>query len=193
MARSGAADSAAFVTQLYNATLHRDPDQAGLDYWIAKLAGGISRADAGAGFALSDEHLANIQPALDAGLFVPDATISAVARVYYTVLDRAPDLGGLEYWTAQVKGGVSLDAETAGFLTAPEVQQKTGGLTTAQYVDYVYENSLGRHAEADGLKYWADLIDNQHAGRVSVTTAIGQSVEAQHHLAPEIEAGWHLA
>lgn len=193
MARSGAADNGAFVTQLYNATLHRAPDQSGLDYWTGQLnTGAKTRGDVGAGFALSDEHLANIQPVLNQGLFVSDKTAADVARVYYTVLDRAPDAGGLAYWTGVVKSGVSIDAETSYFLDTPEVKNATASLTTAQYVDRVYVNSLGRHAEQDGLNFWVDKIDNQGAGRTSVTTAIGQSSEAQTHHAPEIELGWHV-
>lgn len=192
MMRSGAADNAGFVTQLFSATLHRAPDNDGLTYWTNQLNAGESRADVGVGFAFSTEHLANIQPALDQGLFVTDQAAAEAARVYYTVLGRAPEADGLKFWTNTIKGGTSIDTETASFLSAPEVQTATASLTTAQYVDRVYVNSLGRHAETDGLNYWVDAIDNHGAGRVAVTTTIGQSTEAQAHLEPLIELGWHI-
>lgn len=191
--RAGALGNADFVEQLYGSTLHRHSDPGGLAYWTGMLDAGQARAEVGTGFALSAEHLADIRPALDPGLFVPDATASAVARIYYTVLGRAPDAGGLQYWTGLVKGGASLSVETAAFLGTPESQARTSGLTTAQYVDLVYENALGRHADADGLRDWTAAIDGHAATRVDVTTAIGQSPEAQTHHLAEIEQGWHLA
>ena len=66
-----------------------------------------------------------------------------------------------------------------------------GGLTNAQYVDWLYQNALGRHAESAGLSYWTDQLDHGGA-RAGVTTAIGESVEAQQHHLADIEAGWHL-
>lgn len=156
------------------------------------MAGGDTRGNVGAGFALSAEHLADIQGALNAGLFVPDKAAADVARIYYAVLDCATEAAGLQFWTNTVKSGASLDTRTSAFLTAPEVQAATASLTTAEFVDRIYENALGRHAETDGLDFWVDKIDHQGAGRVSVTTTIGQSAEAQSHHLADIEAGWHL-
>ena len=191
-ARSGAADDGAFLTQLYQATLHRAPDQIGFDHWLAELNAGTTRGAVGAGFALSPEHLGAIQPALDAGLFVGDEITSAVARIYYTVLDRAPDAIGLAHWSGLVHAGASLADQTIAFLEAPEVQGRTGAMTTAQFVDFVYQNALGRHAEQTGLDAWVYRIDHGGLNRADVTTAIGQSAEAQGHLLPFIELGWHL-
>ena len=191
-ARAGALDNAAFVEQLYGATLHRHSDPAGLASWTDQLDHGAARGDVALGFALSPEHLGDLQGAFNAGIYVPDATVSDVARLYYTLLDRAPDAAGLAGWTNLVKHGTSLEAAAQGFLNAPETQAKTAGLTSAQFVDWVYENALGRHAEPVGLAAWTDSLD--HGGsRVSVAVAIGESQEAHLHLAAQIESGWHLA
>ena len=190
-ARAGALDNAAFVEQLYGATLHRHSDAAGLSAWTQQLDAGSARADVALGFALSPEHLASLQGAFDAGVFVPDAAAASVARLYYAVLDRAPDAAGLSYWTSIIGTGASLDSVAQAFLGAPEVQARTGGLTNAQYVDWLYQNALGRHAESAGLSYWTDQLDHGGA-RAGVTTAIGESVEAQQHHLADIEAGWHL-
>ncbi|WP_336488153.1 DUF4214 domain-containing protein [Methylobacterium nigriterrae] len=191
-ARAGALDNAAFVEQLYGATLHRHSDAAGLSYWTGQLAQGASRADVSLGFAFSPEHVVNIQSALNAGVFVPDANTANVARLYYAVLDRAPDAVGLSSWTNQVKQGASLDAVAQAFLTAPEVQAKTGSLTNAQYVDMIYENALGRHLEAAGLTYWTNQFEHG-ASRAAVALAIAESTEARMYHVSEIELGWHLA
>lgn len=109
-ARAGALDNATFVEQLYQATLHRHSDPAGLQSWTDTLAHGTSRADVGLGFALSTEHMNNLQGALDTGVFVPDETASDVARLYYGLLDRAPDGTGLTNWVNAIEHGSTLKA-----------------------------------------------------------------------------------
>lgn len=191
-ARASALDNASFVEQLYGATLHRHSDAAGLSAWTQQLNAGSARADVALGFALSPEHLTSLQSVFTAGVFVPDADAANVARLYYAVLDRAPDTAGLSYWTNIIDEGASYTDVTRAFLKAPEVQAKTGGLTNAQYVDAIYENALGRHADVDGLALWTSQLD-QDASRVGVTTSIGLSAEAQTHHLSEIELGWHLS
>ncbi|AWN38722.1 DUF4214 domain-containing protein [Methylobacterium radiodurans] len=190
-ARAGALDNASFVEQLYSTTLHRHSDANGLKGWVKALESGTSRAQVATSFALSDEHVNSLKGALDAGIFVPDAVAANVARLYYAVLDRAPDAAGLTGWTSAVKGGQSLEAVTKSFLAAPEVQAKTAKLTNSQYVDMIYQNALGRHAEPKGLADWTAELDHG-ASRVGVTTAIGLSTEAQKHHLSQIEMGWQL-
>ena len=190
-ARAGALGNGDFVQQLYQATFHRAADPGGLSYWTNQLAAGTSRADVAAGFSLSAEHISNLGGAYGTGVFVPDVASSEVARIYYAVLNRAPDASGLTYWANQVRQGASVDAVTQAFLGAPEVQVRTGGLTNAQYVDAVYQNALGRPAEASGLAYWTDQL-NHGASRVGVTTTIAESAEAQVHLVGQIEQGFYL-
>ncbi|CAN7478336.1 DUF4214 domain-containing protein [Pseudoduganella sp. LjRoot289] len=47
-----------FVRSLYTNVLHRAPDQAGLDFWLGSLSGGLGRADALASFSESAENQA---------------------------------------------------------------------------------------------------------------------------------------
>ncbi|WP_336489511.1 DUF4214 domain-containing protein [Methylobacterium nigriterrae] len=190
-ARTGALGNAAFVEQLYESALDRHSDPAGLSYWTAALDAGAQRADVALGFVLSSEHLASLKSVYDAGLFVPDAHAADVARLYYAVLDRAPDAAGLSGWTSQLDQGASVEGVAQAFLAAPEVQAKTGALTNAQYIDWLYENALGRHAEAAGLGYWTDQLDHG-ASRAGLAIGIGLGAEAQQHHLAEIEAGWHV-
>jgi len=191
-ARTGALDNAAFVKQLYQTTLHRQFDQGGLDNWLGQLSHGSSRADVATSFALSNEHIASLKTSFDAGIYVPDAAASNVARLYYAVLDRAPDTGGLINWTNYVKSGAPIEAVTQSFLSTPEVQAKTGSLSNSQYVDMTYKNALGRHAEPNGLAAWTAELDHG-ASRVGVTTAIGLSAEAQQYHLKHIENGWLIS
>lgn len=192
-ARSGSTSNRDFVEQLYDTALHRSAEPNGLQFWTDKLDHGTSRADVGLGIVLSDEHLLDIKPALDAGVFVPDQAACDVARIYHAVLARDPDAGGLDNWTGALKAGTPLDALMNSFLTQPEAQAKTGGLSNSDYVDTLYEQALGRHAEPDGLAYWTDQMDHHGASRASVTVGIAESQEAHLHLMPLIESGWQLA
>ncbi len=191
-ARTGALGNADFVEQLYRTALGRPSDASGLAAWTTALNGGMSRADAALGFALSPEHAANLKPTFDAGVYVPNPEAAEVARLYYGVLGRAPDSGGLAAWTSAVDHGTSLELITGSFLQAPEVQAKVGGLSNAQFVDAIYVNALGRHAEAGGLATWTGQLDSG-VSRASVTVAIAESLEATLYHAAEIETGWRLA
>ena len=55
----GALDSAGFVSALYQNSLHRAPDAAGLAGWTGALAQGATRAQVVVGFSESAEHQAN--------------------------------------------------------------------------------------------------------------------------------------
>jgi hypothetical protein len=190
-ARAGALDNAAFVEQLYGSTLHRHSDAAGLQGWTNTLAQGASRADVALGFALSPEHLANIQGALDTGVFVPDANAAAAARLYYGILDRAPDAAGLAGWTSAVQQGTSLTSIAQQFLASPEAQAKFAGVSDAMFVSNLYDNALGRAADASGLQGWMNAL--QHGtSHADVAVQISESQEAQVHLVGQIETGWHL-
>lgn len=192
-AGEGASDHATFAMELYGVVLHRLPEPEGLAFWTGTLDAGASRADVGAGIALSAEHLAAVAPVLATGLFVPDAAAADVARLYHAVLDRAPDGPGLDVWTAAVKAGLPLATAAASFLASPEGATQPSLPAAADFVEALYENALGRHAEQAGLAGWVDAIDHGGASRGSVAAGIAESPEATANLAPLIETGWHLA
>ncbi len=101
------------------------------------------------------------------------------------------DAGGLAYYTDQLDHGGTISNITQAFLNSAESQATYGKLSNSAYVDALYVNALGRHAEANGLSYWTDQLDHGVAGRpcdVSITVGRVQNL----HLA-QIELGWHLA
>ena len=48
-------DNPTYVTLLYRTILGREPDQAGLNYWLGLMNGGMSRENVLNGFAASTE------------------------------------------------------------------------------------------------------------------------------------------
>lgn len=88
------------VYRIYQAAFNRAPDAGGLGYWINAMDHGQSFATVARGFVDSDEyHAAYGGVASNRDL---------VNRFYENILHRAPDAGGLDFWT-----GV-LDSKAAG-------------------------------------------------------------------------------
>ncbi|AWN39903.1 DUF4214 domain-containing protein [Methylobacterium durans] len=191
-ARAGALGNSDFVQQLYQSTLGRPADADGLNYWTGQLNGGAARVDVASGFVFSDEHLSSLKSVFDTGLFVPDKQAADVARLYYTMLNRAPDASGLKYWESQLDHGGSLSSLAQAFLGTPENQAKYGSMANSDYVDALYMNALGRHAETDGLTYWTTQL-NGGTSRADLAVLLADSAEAHSvHLA-QVEQGWFLS
>jgi hypothetical protein len=190
-AHLGAADNAAFVEQLYETVLNRTGDAAGASGWVNALNQGSSRADVALSFVFSGEHVSDIQSALDTGVFVADKYACDIARLYYGVLGRAPDLNGLQGYTTVVAQGAALTNIAQSFLDSAEFQTSHAGLSDAAYVDGLYEGALGRHADTAALQNWTSVLA-RGASRADVAVGIAESEEAQIHLVGQIETGWHL-
>ena len=66
----GALNDSNFVQLLYQNTLHRPADPAGLANWTNALATGTSRAQVVLGFSESAEHIANTAPHINNGVWL---------------------------------------------------------------------------------------------------------------------------
>jgi phospholipase/lecithinase/hemolysin len=111
------------------------------------------------------------------GVFDPTGSAEDVARLYGAALHRAPDVAGLENWTAQIDDShVSLTAVANDLTTSPEFIQDYGSLSNSAFVNQLYENALGRPADAAGAQYW-DAALASGASRGSVVVGIGESQE----------------
>jgi hypothetical protein len=68
----GDAGNRAFITKVYENVLHRAPEADGLNWWVAVLDGGTTRANAMTGFSESNENKANLMPDMVNGFdYVP--------------------------------------------------------------------------------------------------------------------------
>jgi hypothetical protein len=66
--RYGKLDGAAFLTTVYQNVLHREPDAAGLDFWVGYMNGGGSRAGLLAQFSESHENQVQVIGAIGLGI-----------------------------------------------------------------------------------------------------------------------------
>ncbi|SDF37261.1 protein of unknown function [Limimaricola pyoseonensis] len=99
------------VYRLYGAALDREPDMAGLRNWSARLADGLSREAAAAGFTNSAEFSARFG-APDNGGFVD--------LLYRNVLGREADAQGRANWIERLEAGASRAELLNGFAHSRE-------------------------------------------------------------------------
>lgn len=85
---------------------------------------------------------------------------SQVQELYIGYLGRAADKAGLDFWVKAIENGTStLESVALGFTLSAEYKAAYEGLTTSQLVAKVYQNVLGRAADADGLAFWVGEIN----------------------------------
>lgn len=170
-----AAAPAARVDALYRAVLQRPADPTGLVAWSAALEAGMSLVELGERIFRSDEYLARFgapdraavkrvaeAPAvLDAPIWVPDAEMVLVARLYHLALRRAPDREGLSFWTGLMERGASLAEVAGGVLGSVEGRAKAPG----------YPDGAALAAAAEGLPAILALADVTYAGVTFTETA----------------------
>ena len=166
-----AMDHARSVYRLYQATLDRAPDPAGLNGWTEMLAMGTQTlSQVASGFVNSAEFQATYG-GLTNGAFV--------TLLYNNVLNRAPDPAGLAGWTDLLNGGMSRQDVVLGFSQSLEFRNATdtpaaryvNERDAAQWSDDVfrlYQATLDRNPDPAGFTGWTGLL----AGGTSFLTAV---------------------
>lgn len=110
---AGASGRLGTIVRLYEATLLRQPDESGLEYWNTS---GIEIGDIAHGFIAGHEF---------------QATYGAVTQtefitlLYRNVLGREPDPSGLNYWSAQFDDGATHVQVLLGFSESAEFKIRT--------------------------------------------------------------------
>ena len=98
-----------------------------------------------------------------------------VASLYVSLLGRNPDSTGFGFWANSLaNAGDTLQAQNAiaiGFSASPEFISVYGGQTTAQAVNLMYTNILGRAPDTNGAAYWTSVANNL----IAAGTPVGQA------------------
>lgn len=105
------------------------------------------------------------------------AVTAAAGRLYFAAFLRAPEPGGLLYWSERAQDGVSLVTVAEQFAGSAELQARYGSLGDAEFVDRLYRNVLGRPAEGDGQQYWTSKLQSGELTRGGVLHHFAQSPE----------------
>ena len=111
------------------------------------------------------------------------AELGTIAGLYQDVLGRQADVLGFEYWgNAQAKGG-SLGQIALDMMRSPEGAPRHAALdgTAAHDVAILYQSIFGRVADAGGLAYWVDAMQNRQVTLVQVADGFMHSAEIVGH------------
>ncbi len=107
----------------------------------------VTPSDSGAGCA-------NTNGETPAGVVDADP----IRRLYLAYFGREADGGGLQFWVDRVRRGNDLGDISAYFADSAEFRTRYGALSSADFVDLVYRNVLGRAADPDGTRFWLDQL-----------------------------------
>jgi hypothetical protein len=100
----------------------------------------------------------NLRPVANALTHSAESYALFVTGAYRLYLKRAPDPVGLAYWVNLLQyGGLTDERLEAEFLGSPEYIQDHGG-TGAGWVRGMYQDLLGRDADAQGLAYLTGVL-----------------------------------
>ena len=91
---------------------------------------------------------------------------SWITDLYHKLLGRAPDAGGLTYWTGQV---TATSRASVAFRFYQSLESRKARVTA------LYQELLGRGTDAGGLTFWADQILTK--GDISLAANLANSIE----------------
>jgi hypothetical protein len=156
-------DARLFAMQQYRDFLGREGDASGIAYWTGQVN------------TLGRDQV--VEQYFDSAEF--QGSVPAVVRLYFAYFLRIPDYGGLIYWATQARGGMTLDTISQAFAQSPEFVQMYGSLDDATFVDRLYQNVLGRAADATGRTYWTGQLTSHALTRGQLMLKFSESPENQ--------------
>jgi hypothetical protein len=129
-----------WVASLYRDLLHRRFDEPGLDSWVRGRFGGRTPENVARAFCYSREHSNNL-----------------ATELYFLLLDRAPDAGGLVGWRKALENGMSRQAAITGFLSGSEYLSKNSPPNA--FVHSLYRRLLNRDPDPAGFNAWVNAMN----------------------------------
>ena len=173
-----------FLEILYNVFFDRASDAGGKDYWLGKMAGGMSKQDVIMGFINSTEW-ANVclkYGIPSGGNGVPNKSvepneqvIAFARRLYETCLGRKADEAGLMDWAKKLANMQITGTKAAeGFFFSSEFIGHN--FDNDEYITRLYRTFMGREPDQGGFDYWMSRFD-QGASRMDVFNGFAQSKE----------------
>jgi hypothetical protein len=169
-----------FIDRLYRDILKRDPDQGGFDFYVTALTGNtISIQQTAANFIYSSEFRNRIGFIARCyfGIFNNNSTSNFTSPGY-----RIPDRGGMLFWADVMSSRGSIaagqEAVVTGFTMSNEWTTRVGNRDNSGFVDFLYENILGRNPDPTGKAFHVNNLNNGTSTRTGLILAFLNSPEA---------------
>ena len=159
-----------YLGYAYRAILGREPDDAGLQYWLSELQQGATRRWLLSEFVVSTEFTRlcgnyGIVRGNITGLEHADKSAGVtkfVTFIYRNVLKRDPDSGGLNYWAGEMlENGMTASRLVEEFAKSQEFA--SANISNEEYVERLYETVLGRKSDESGKQYWVSLMNTGYS------------------------------
>ena len=154
-----------YVTALYRIIFNREPDEEGLNSWIAVIENGCTIKKVLAGFVNSEEF-DNLCSDLGVvrGTYNSDeiadqnVKIAAfVARLYRICLERRYEKEGLNYWVSALASCTMTGSSVVkNFFDSKEFKNRK--LDDTSFITTAYRSILDREPDPTGLKSWIDAL-----------------------------------
>jgi len=100
-----------------------------------------------------------------------------ITRLYSAFYVRIPDYGGLSFWAAERRKGVTLATIANTFAKTAEFKALYGTVSNAGFVDLVYENVLGRPASTGDRNYWTNELNSGRRTRGTLMIGFSEAAE----------------
>ena len=109
-------------------------------------------------------------------------------RLYQAAFDRKPDAEGLNYWTHDLDIGHNIQQVAKGFVDSAEFKALNPSNDQNTLLNNFYLHVLHRDADAVGLKYWNDEMNNGMTAS-GVLVSFSESQENIGNVAAELGGG----
>jgi len=172
---TGTLPTVSLVDHYYLAILGRAPDAGGKAFWESEAV-----RMQGLGVDIKEAYMVMAGYFFNSPEYVSLGTSDTryVTDLYNTFFNRAPDGGGLAYWTGQLAAGLPRNIVLYGFLFSPEFTTFMNGIfgnTTSRAEVYAvvdfYRGLLNRLPDTPGFNYW---LGQFRAAQCSGPGAAGQ-------------------
>ena len=172
------------VVRLYLGLLDRQPDTAGLSFWVQRLRSGVPLE------TVADEFISATRS--ETGSSEDDGAY--VRFVYQSILGRTPESTGLRYWTQRLQDGTTRGRVLLEISESEEHRRSRSVLPTLIVAS---SHWLGRPPTADEQRLWEPALKREGLGEllaVLETGAIKIVTPPPEDLAPdgqepEVESG----
>ncbi|HVA47495.1 MAG TPA: DUF4214 domain-containing protein [Pirellulales bacterium] len=147
-----------FVQNVYRELLGREPDSSGEAFWLSYLS--------------AHDNAAGRQQVIQAFMNSPEYAVHYITTAFNVILHRAPDAGGLAFWTdkmgqpgtpGQNTGSADEKYIIAALYGSDEFYLDSGS-TPQGWINALYEDLLGRAADGGGLTFWSNELKTRGSG-----------------------------
>ena len=183
-----------YVTDLYTSFFSRQPDAAGLAYWLGEFTAVGSRSALLNGFLFSTEFAGQMNGLFGATASRPEVTMTI--DLFRGVFGRLPDSAGFSYWLGQLRqaqcqgaGAVSGKVNEVAGLFFNSSEYLARSRSDRDFAGDVYNAYMRRGPGGDsaGFNYWVSQVPV--LGRDGVRAQFVPSAEFQGRVTAVVNAG----